>query len=36
MQYFLDTVETIPEGVGFVMFGGLHLVWLAASFVFFT
>ena len=29
MQYFLDTVETIPEGVGFSHFDGLHLCWLA-------
>ena len=34
MQYFLDTVETIPEGVGFPMFGGLHLVWLVLSLAF--
>lgn len=31
MRYFLDTVETIPEGVGFSHFGGLHLCWLALS-----
>lgn len=30
MQYFLDTVETIPDGVGFPMYGPLHLIWLAA------
>lgn len=29
MKYFLDTVETIPQDVGFLGFGGLHLVWLA-------
>lgn len=29
MQYFLDTTETIPEGVGFSQFSLLHLVWLA-------
>lgn len=29
MHYFLDTVETIPEGKGFVAFGTLHLCWLA-------
>lgn len=29
MKYFLDTVETIPENVGFSIFGGLHLIWLA-------
>ena len=30
MQYFLDTVETIPQGQGFAHFGGIHLMWLAA------
>ena len=34
MQYFLDTVETIPAGVGFAHYGGLHLTWLAAFVVF--
>lgn len=29
MNYFLDTVETIPEGVGFGYFGALHITWLA-------
>ncbi len=29
MRYFLDTVETIPVGVGFSHFGTLHLIWLA-------
>lgn len=29
MQYFLDTTETIPSGVGFSQYGGLHLAWLA-------
>lgn len=28
MQYFLDTTETIPDAVGFKMFGGLHIFWL--------
>lgn len=28
MRYFLDTVETIPDGVGFPSFGSLHLIWL--------
>jgi len=36
MQYFLDTVETIPEGLGFSMFGGYHIAWIAASIVFFA
>lgn len=29
MQYFIDTVETIIEGVGFTHFGPVHLVWIA-------
>jgi len=29
MQYFLDTVDTIPEGRGFADFGGTHIAWLA-------
>ncbi len=28
MQYFFDTVGTIPEGVGFSYFDGTHLFWL--------
>lgn len=28
MQYFMDTTETIPNGVGFESFGKLHLLWL--------
>lgn len=31
---FLDTVETIPEGIGFSAFGILHLVWLAICLIF--
>ena len=27
---FLDTVETIKEGVGFAIFGKTHLIWLCA------
>ena len=30
MEHFLDTVETIPEGFGFPLFGVTHLIWLAA------
>ena len=30
MEYFLDTTETIAEGVGFSHFGPLHIVWLFA------
>ena len=26
---FLDTVETIKDGVGFSLFGKTHLIWLA-------
>ena len=29
MRYFLDTVDTVPEGVGFSHFDMLHLGWLA-------
>jgi len=29
MQYFLDTVDTIPAGRGFAHFGGTHIAWLA-------
>lgn len=29
MRYFLDTTETIADGVGFSQFGGLHICWLA-------
>lgn len=28
MQYFLDTVETVPSDVGFTHFGAMHLAWL--------
>ena len=29
MQYFLDTVDTIPDGLGFTYFKAVHLTWLA-------
>ena len=29
MEYFLDTVDTIPDGVGFFHYDGLHIIWLA-------
>lgn len=29
MEYFWDTVETIPSGFGFTHFDGFHLAWLA-------
>ena len=28
MTYFLDTTETVVEGVGFSAFGATHLIWL--------
>ena len=28
MEYFLHTVDTVPEGVGFAQFGVMHLSWL--------
>ena len=31
MKYFLDTVDTIPDGVGFAHFGRLHILWLVAT-----
>lgn len=34
MEYFLDTVETIPDGVGWEYFSGLHVCWLAAFILF--
>lgn len=35
MQYFLDTSDTIPEGLGFSHYDATHLAWLGA-FVLFT
>ena len=29
MKYFIDTVETIPEGLGFSPFDSTHLTWIA-------
>lgn len=34
-MYWFDTVETIPEGVGFSYFGSTHITWLCV-FVIFT
>lgn len=34
-DFFLDTSETIPEGVGFQQFGTLHLLWLTAFIILF-
>ena len=31
MTYFLETSDTIVEGVGFKQFGPTHLVWLAIA-----
>lgn len=31
MQYFLDTVETIADGVGFSHYDGLHLTWIGVG-----
>ncbi len=31
MQYFLDTTETIPSGVGWAHFDGTHFIWLAVA-----
>lgn len=28
MKYFLDTVETVADGVGFTHYDGLHVTWL--------
>lgn len=28
MKYFLDTTQTIPDGLGFGMFGSVHILWL--------
>ena len=29
MKYFMDTADTIVEGVGFSLFSATHLAWLA-------
>ena len=34
MKYLLDTTNTIPEGVGFPLFGTVHLIWLALCLAF--
>lgn len=31
MDYFIDTIETIPEGQGFKLLGPLHLGWVVAA-----
>ena len=33
MYYFFDTMESIPEGMGFSLFGILHIFWIAAAFI---
>lgn len=30
MKYFMDTTETIADGIGFSAFGMVHLIWLMA------
>lgn len=34
MDYWLDTIETIPKGVGFSHFDTMHLIWLGIFAVF--
>ena len=34
MRYFLETSETIEQGVGFSHFGLIHLLWIFAFIVF--
>lgn len=34
MNYFLDTVETIEDGLGFNYFGKIHLLWISFFIVF--
>ncbi len=33
MEHFLDTVETVPPGLGFPLFSPLHLSWLIAGLI---
>ena len=33
MKYFLETIDTIPEGCGFTHFGSVHIIWLAVFLV---
>lgn len=33
MEHFLDTVETIPSGLGFSLFSPLHLIWLTIGLI---
>ncbi|MBE6038204.1 MAG: TIGR02206 family membrane protein [Anaerofustis stercorihominis] len=30
-RYFLETMETIPEGLGFTHYGPIHIAWLAIA-----
>ena len=34
MKYWFDTVETIPEGLGFAHYDGLHLLWIGGGLLF--
>ena len=36
MKYFLDTQETIPEGMGFGQFSASHILWVLCLLVFIT
>ena len=29
MEYFIETVDTIVEGVGFSYYGPLHIMWIS-------
>ena len=33
MKYFFETTESIADGLGFSLFGNLHLLWLGAAIV---
>lgn len=34
LQYFMETAETIPDGVGWSLYGGVHLFWLGVFVLF--
>lgn len=34
MKYWFDTVETIPDGLGFSHYDGLHLAWICGGLLF--
>ena len=33
MKYFFETTDSIIEGVGFSLFGSLHLIWIGVAVV---